>query len=131
MRRAVGPQRMFERSLNLSDEQAKKLEPVFREQQARMSALRTNTTLSRQERIAGFNSIREATDEKMKPHLTPEQLEKLQKSRAGVRAFSHGLTNQVSKPIKDKAPAGDEKKQPAMTASRTNVPAAASPHDTK
>ena len=117
--------------MNLSDEQAKKLEPVFREQQARMSALRTNTTLSRQERIAGFNSIREATDEKMKPHLTPEQLEKLQKSRAGVRAFSHGLTNQVSKPIKDKAPAEDEKKQPGRPASGTNAPAGPPPLEAK
>jgi Spy/CpxP family protein refolding chaperone len=122
---------MFEQSLNLSDEQAKKLEPVFREQQARMSALRTNTTLSRQERIAGFNSIREATDEKMKPHLTPEQLEKLQKSRAGARAFSHGLTNQVNKPIKDKASAEDEKKQPTKAAASTNAPAASTPNEAK
>ena len=58
---------MMKQSLNLTDEQAKQLEPVFKKQQAMINALRTNTALSRQERAARMREIRQTSDTSSEP----------------------------------------------------------------
>src|SRR5439155_14307265 len=52
-----GPLQMMQQSLNLTDEQVQKLEPVMKAQQAKVAALRSDSTLSRQERAAKFKQI--------------------------------------------------------------------------
>jgi len=71
----------------LSDEQAKKLEPVLKEQQEKLEALRRETSLSRKERVAKLREIQQATDARIKAHLTPEQAEKWQNTRLGQGPF--------------------------------------------
>ncbi len=80
-----GPLRMMKQSLNLTDEQMQKLEPVMKEQQAKIAALRSDTTLSRQDRVAKQKQIGEAGNAKLKAVLTPDQAEKWQKMRTNYQ----------------------------------------------
>jgi hypothetical protein len=101
-RGAMGPLEMMKQSLNLSDEQAKKLEPVLKEQQEKLSALRRDTTLSRKDRVAKLKELQQGTDIKIKAQLAPEQAEKWQKMRLGqgqtfqVQGQSSAETNMFS-----------------------------------
>lgn len=81
-RGATGPLEMMKRSLSLTDEQTKKLEPVLQEHQSKVNALRRDTTLSRQQRVAKFRQLQKATDDKITAQLTPEKAAKWQ-SRLG------------------------------------------------
>ena len=82
-RGAIGPMEMMKQLLNLSDDQAKELEPVLKEQQEKLSALRRDTSLSRKDRVAKLKELQQGADTKIKAHLTPEQAEKWQKTRLG------------------------------------------------
>jgi hypothetical protein len=101
-RGAMGPVEMMKQSLNLSDEQAKKLEPVLKEQQKKLNALRRDTSLSRKDRVAKLKELQQGTDAKIKPLLTAEQTEKWQKMRLGqgqafqVRGQGSAKTNLFS-----------------------------------
>jgi Spy/CpxP family protein refolding chaperone len=110
-------------SLSLTDEQAKTLEPFFKEQQAKMSALRTNTSLSRQERMATIKDMRRNSDEKMKAHLTPEQLQKMQQSRQGGMQFAP--PNNPKEHPTAHAPESEVKSKPEPAAEHSDKPAAA------
>ena len=68
-------------SLELTDDQAKQLEPILKEQQARIAAFRRETTLSRKERAAKLKAMQQTSDVKIKAVLTPEQADKWQKMR--------------------------------------------------
>lgn len=80
-----GPIRLMRESLNLSDQQIQKLEPVLNEQQVRMTAVRRDTSLSRQERVAKLREIGKTESAKLKTLLTPEQLEKWQRMRTNYQ----------------------------------------------
>jgi periplasmic protein CpxP/Spy len=82
-RAMLDPVEMMKESLYLSDEQAKELEPVFKEERQKMTALRANTTLSRRDRTARINEMHQTADAKIKQVLTPEQAQKWQKMRSG------------------------------------------------
>src|SRR5437870_1136701 len=62
--------------LKLTDEQREKLKPVFQQEAKRIRELRQNKELSRQDRLAKLRETRKETEEKVKPVLMPEQLEK-------------------------------------------------------
>ena len=69
--------------LNLTDEQKAKLKPIFAEQQQkRMTELRGNKDVSREDRRAKAKEMRGDLAAKLKPILTPEQFEKWNKGRA-------------------------------------------------
>ncbi len=68
--------------LKLTDEQKEKLKPVFREETKKLQELRKDTTLSRPERREKQKAIREDLRAKVKPILTPEQLEQWDKLQA-------------------------------------------------
>ena len=68
--------------LKLTDEQKAKLKPIFAEQQKRMTELRENQDVSRADRKAKVKEMREDLSAKLKPILTPDQLEKWNKTRA-------------------------------------------------
>jgi protein CpxP len=68
--------------LKLTDEQKEKLRPIFKEQAGKVRELRANKDLSREDRLVKAKAIREDLEAKVKPILTPEQLEKWNKLRS-------------------------------------------------
>jgi len=63
--------------LNLTDEQKAKLRPIIQDENQQMEALRSNTSLTQEQKIDKANQIRAAASPKIKAILTPEQLQKL------------------------------------------------------
>ena len=68
--------------LKLTDDQKEKLKPIFKEQATKLRELRDNKDLSREDRTAKVKEIRESLAAKIKPILTPEQLDKWNKLRS-------------------------------------------------
>jgi len=68
--------------LKLTDDQKEKLKPIVQEERKKVRELRDNKDLSRQDRVAKLKEIREDVSAKLKPILTPEQLEKWNKLRS-------------------------------------------------
>lgn len=72
------------KELSLTDEQKTKLKAAIEDQQAKMKALREDTSLSAEDKKAKAKELREGMQAKMKEILTPEQLTKwheMQKNR--------------------------------------------------
>ena len=67
--------------LQLNADQKEKLRPIFQEEAQKMRALRQDTNLSKQDKMAKLKTIREDARAKIKPILTAEQLEKWDKMR--------------------------------------------------
>jgi protein CpxP len=63
--------------LLLTEEQKAKLRPILIEENQKMEALRNDTTMTQDQKIAKANEIRRAASPKIKAILTPEQLRKL------------------------------------------------------
>jgi len=86
-RRGVAPQaQMIQQSLELTDVQATKIEPVLRAHQDKIAAMRRDATLTRQQRIAKLKEIQATTDSKISQTLTPEQAAKWRQMRTGPAA---------------------------------------------
>ena len=82
--RGAGRDRLAQVSeqLKLTDDQKEKLKPIFKEEATKLRELRDNKDLSREDRMAKAKEIREGLAAKIKPILTPEQLEKWNKLRS-------------------------------------------------
>ncbi len=63
--------------LNLTEDQKSKLRPIIMEENQQMEALRNDTSMTQEQKIAKANQIRADASPKIKAILTPEQLEKL------------------------------------------------------
>jgi protein CpxP len=63
--------------LNLTDEQKAKLRPIIMEENQQMEAVRNDSSMSQEQKIAKANQIRADASPKIKAVLTPEQLQKL------------------------------------------------------
>jgi serpin B len=72
---------LMKQTLNLTDEQVKKLQPLLKKQRDELADLRRETSLTRQERVTKINEMRQANDAQLKSILTPEQTEKWQNTR--------------------------------------------------
>ncbi len=72
--------------LKLTKEQREKLRPILLEEFTQRQALRKNDKLSREESLAKFKELHAATTAKVKPILSPEQLEKWVKLREEMLA---------------------------------------------
>ena len=68
--------------LKLTDEQKEKIKPILQDERKKVRELRENKDLARQDRVAKLKEIREDIRAKVKPILTPEQLEKWNKLRS-------------------------------------------------
>ena len=66
-----------ENPLHLTDDQKAKLRPILIDESQQMEAVRNDTSLSQDQKIAKANAIREAASPKIKAVLTPEQLQRL------------------------------------------------------
>ena len=67
--------------LNLTDDQTAKLEPILATQQQKIAALRSDTSLSRDQRREQFKAIQQDTKSQLATVLTPDQLQQLQSMR--------------------------------------------------
>lgn len=82
--RMMGPDQQLARlskRLHLTGDQRAQIKPILREQYARLRALRRDSTISRQERMARFRQIHRQTWDRIRPLLTARQLNKLEKMR--------------------------------------------------
>ena len=67
--------------LNLTAEQKEKLKPILKEQEDALKTVREDQNMPREEKMKKFRESQESVNEKIKPILTAEQLEKWNKQR--------------------------------------------------
>ena len=67
--------------LSLTSAQREKIRPIVLAEVPRLKAVRDDTSLSKQQKADKLRQIFQETDAKMKPILTPQQMEKLQRIR--------------------------------------------------
>jgi periplasmic protein CpxP/Spy len=79
--------------LGLSADQTAKLEPIFADSQQKIAALRSDTSLSPDQRRQQFRAIHENTKTQLASVLTPDQMQQLRNMRHG-----HGRGQQQSAP---------------------------------
>jgi Spy/CpxP family protein refolding chaperone len=65
-------QRMTQ-ALNLTDDQQAKIKPILENESTEMQGLRSDTSLSQEDRMAKMKQIRENTKSQINPILTPDQ----------------------------------------------------------
>lgn len=71
--------------LNLTDDQTAKLEPILATQQQKIASLRSDTSLTSDQRREQFRAIHKDTQTQFATVLTPDQMQQLQSARR-----SHG-----------------------------------------
>jgi len=94
--------------LNLTEDQKAKLRPIIMEENQQMEALRNDTTMTQEQKIAKANQIRADASPKIKAILTPEQIQKLtelQEERARQQ-------QQQSQPPPQSAPPANSQQPP-------------------
>src|SRR5436190_1831717 len=69
-------------ALNLTADQQAQLKPIFESQHAQMRAVRSDNSLTAEQKKAKAKEIRQATDSQIQPILNAEQQEKLKQIRA-------------------------------------------------
>jgi Spy/CpxP family protein refolding chaperone len=67
--------------LKLTEPQKEKIKPILEEQTKQIRALRDDKTIPRENRASKYLEIRQATHDKIKPILTPEQAKVFDKNR--------------------------------------------------
>ncbi len=83
--RGVNRLERISRELNLTEAQKSQVKPILEDEENKLKTLRTNTSLSREQQREKAREIRQATWEKIKPLLTPEQLKKREEMMAKGR----------------------------------------------
>jgi len=63
--------------LNLTEEQQAKLRPILSDEQQQMEAVRNDTSMTTEQKMAKVQQIRNAAGPKIKAVLTPEQIQKI------------------------------------------------------
>lgn len=81
-------------ALNLTEQQKEQLKPVFQSTRQQMQALRTDTTLTAEQKREKMKEIRQNQMAQMKSILTPEQQQQLQQMR-GQRMHKGTAPQQV------------------------------------
>jgi len=76
--------------LGLSDDQTAKLEPIFADSQQKMLALRSNTSLTPDQRREQMRAIHKDTQTQLATVLTPDQMQQLHGMRHGGRGKHQG-----------------------------------------
>jgi hypothetical protein len=75
------------KKFNLSADQQSKLEPILADRDQKIQALRSDTSLTPDQKKAQFKTIRENTNQQLSTVLSPDQLQQLKSAR---RNFRHG-----------------------------------------
>lgn len=76
---------LMTRNLGLTKEQQKKIRPILLEEEAQLEALRGDDSFNRDERRAKLQELNEATYEKIRPILTPDQHKKHEMAKQVIR----------------------------------------------
>jgi periplasmic protein CpxP/Spy len=84
--------------LNLSADQTAKLEPIFADQQQKMQALRSNTSLTQDQRREQAKAIFKETRDQLAQVLTPDQMQQLKSMRHNFRGGRHQQPQQPQQP---------------------------------
>jgi protein CpxP len=79
--------------LNLSADQTAKLEPILADRDQKIAALRSNPSLSSQDKKAQMRAIHKDMKQQLDAVLTPEQIEQMKSMRHG-----HGAAGQAPAP---------------------------------
>jgi Spy/CpxP family protein refolding chaperone len=66
----------FSKKLNLTEDQQEKIRPIFEDQAEQFKAISSDKSVSKEDRQEKFRAIHSATEEKIEPLLTPDQMEK-------------------------------------------------------
>lgn len=72
-----GSQTADDNPLGLTEEQKTKLRPIIADENQQMEAVRNDSSLNMEQKVAKANQIRETASPKIRAVLTPEQLQKL------------------------------------------------------
>lgn len=88
--------------LNLTDEQKAKLQPIIADENKQMDAVRSDTSLTTDQKIQKANQIRSDASPKIRAVLTPEQLQKLAQlqEKAKQQRENQSAPNDSQKPQK-------------------------------
>jgi Spy/CpxP family protein refolding chaperone len=97
-----------ENPLNLTEDQKAKLRPIIMEENQQMEALRNDTSMTQEQKIAKANQIRADASPKIKAVLTPEQLEKLAELQR-ERSSQQQQQSQPAPPNSSQAPPPPQK----------------------
>ena len=84
-------------TLNLTAEQKAKVAPILEKARADVKAIRSDASLSKQQKHQQLQAVRQNTSQQLQAVLTPEQFQKLQQIRA-ERKGAHGAGEQPSTP---------------------------------
>ncbi len=82
--------------LNLTDDQKAKIQPILQNEAEQLKAIRSDTSLTADQRHAKVQEIRKASRAQIEPILTPDQVAKLKasmKEAAHHRGMRHGGMN--------------------------------------
>jgi len=75
--------------LNLTPEQQEKIKPILESQNTQMQSLHQDTTMSREDRMAKAQQIRQSGDEQIKGVLSPDQQQKWSQMQAQRESMGH------------------------------------------
>ena len=73
----------LQKRLNLTDDQTAKIEPILADQHQKMTALHSDTSLSKDQRHQQMRTIFEQTHTQLAGVLTPDQMQQLRSMRHG------------------------------------------------
>jgi protein CpxP len=96
---APDPQRQaafLSKKLNLSSDQTAKLEPILADRNQKIAALKSNTSLTPEDRKQQMRTIHQDTKQLLSSVLTPDQLQQLKSMRHGHGPHNHGGTQSNS-----------------------------------
>ena len=80
--------------LNLSDAQQQQIKPILENESTQMQSLRSDTSLSQQDKMAKMQQIRQSTSEQIKPILNADQQQKYAEMMSHQGGHGHGGYNQ-------------------------------------
>lgn len=90
---------MLKQNLSLSDDQTSQVKTIFQDSQTKMEALRSNSSLSQDDRRSQMMDIRKAENDKVNALLTPDQKTKYaalqEQMRGRMRGGNGGTTPQT------------------------------------
>jgi hypothetical protein len=106
-------QRDDDNPLNLTEEQKTKLRPIIADENQQMEAVRNDTSMTTEQKVAKANQIREQASPKIKAILTQEQLQKLAELQQKARQQQSAPQTQQSAPQQQQsAPPSEGQKPP-------------------
>ena len=86
------------KQLSLTDDQQQKIKPILDSESTQMQALRGDSSLTQEERMAKMKQIRQASSEQIKPILTADQQQKYTEMMSHQGGYGHGGHGQNQAP---------------------------------